>query len=121
LQDRIAHLFLLAKELVDREHTGAASQGTNGASENGAVAGNEPAIRRATRRQITAICAIANERQLDLAAELQSRFGHDRPDDLSITEASDPIDVLKRKCTEGSSQRNGQPDTENLADDPVET
>jgi hypothetical protein len=107
LQDRIAHLFRLANESVDRELTGQMDHAANG-SENGAAAGHEPAIRRATRRQVSAIYAMTKERQLDLTAELQGRFGVERPDGLSIIEASDLIDALKQMSQDGSTARPGQ-------------
>jgi hypothetical protein len=118
LQDRIAHLFRLANESVDRELNGQSSQDANGRSVNGAAAGHGPTVRRATRRQISAICAIANERQLDLAVELQGRFGHDRPGDLSIIEASDIIDMLKRKVQEGPTGQPAQPPSDSESAEP---
>ena len=51
--------------------------------------------RRATASQVRAIHAIATRQGLDLARSLHDRFGTDRPDDLSITEASELIDELK--------------------------
>ena len=42
-----------------------------------------------------AVRAIADRRQIDLARELNSRFGVSQPDSLSITEASQCIDELK--------------------------
>ena len=49
------------------------------------------------QREIT----IANERQIDLGAELQNRFAVDRPEDLSIRQASELIDALKQINQDG--------------------
>jgi hypothetical protein len=51
--------------------------------------------RRATARQVRALYAIADRQQLDAAGLVQSRYGVDKPEDLSITEASELIDSLK--------------------------
>ena len=51
-----------------------------------------------------AIHAIANRQKLDLAQTLQDRFGIDRPDALSISQASELIDELKG-CTNGTGGR----------------
>jgi hypothetical protein len=83
LHERIARLFRLAKQSVDREL---------GTSDRADV---EPAVRPATTGQIRALHAIANRQQLDLAAEIQSRFGVGRPDDLSLDQASQLIDIIK--------------------------
>jgi hypothetical protein len=51
--------------------------------------------RKATASQARALRAIADRQGLDLAAELRNRYGVERPEDLSITEASETIDSLK--------------------------
>jgi hypothetical protein len=51
--------------------------------------------RRATAAQVRAIFAIANRQGVDLPHELHNRFGIDRPDDLSVGEASTFIDELQ--------------------------
>jgi hypothetical protein len=63
------------------------SGGTNGKGQSNG--------RRATASQVRAIHAIASRQGLDVAQTLQDRFGTDRPDDLSITQASELIDELK--------------------------
>ena len=60
--------------------------------------------RRATASQSRALRAIADRQGLDLAAELQRRFGVGQPEDLSITEASQTIDDLKA-TTNGNGRR----------------
>jgi hypothetical protein len=51
--------------------------------------------RKATSAQVRAIFAIAGQQQIDLAPELRNRFNVDRPDHLSIGDASQFIDELK--------------------------
>jgi hypothetical protein len=93
-------------ELARNQQNGTATSYANPPSAtngNGAHKGNGHANpstnringRRATASQIRAMRAIADWRQLDLARELHLRFGMDRPDDLSIAEASQCIDELK--------------------------
>lgn len=51
--------------------------------------------RRATASQIRAIYAIASQNHLNLTHELQKRFGTERPDALTVVEASFLIDQIK--------------------------
>jgi hypothetical protein len=83
LHERIARLFRLAKQSVDRE------LGTNDATNV------EPDVRLATPAQVRALHAIANRQQLDLTAVIQTRFGVMRPDQLSLQQASQLIDAIK--------------------------
>jgi hypothetical protein len=83
LHERIARLFRLAKQSVDRE------LGTMDAVHP------DPTVRPATLAQVRALHAIANRQQLDLTVEIQSRFGVDRPDALSLDQASQLIDTIK--------------------------
>jgi hypothetical protein len=98
LQDRIRQVFRLARQSVDEElarqiedhgHDNSRASASNG---NGQSRSNG---RTATASQVRAIRAIASRQKLDLAQTLQDRFGTDRPDDLSISEASALIDELK--------------------------
>jgi len=77
-------------------HSGASSSphARNGAPRNGRNRSNG---RKATSAQVRAIFAIANREQVDLVRELQSRFQVDRPDDLSIGDASRFIDELQAR------------------------
>lgn len=61
--------------------------------------------RRATASQIRAIEAIADRQHLDLAGELQQRYGAGRPDELSITEASQFIDAIKAQANGSGGRR----------------
>jgi hypothetical protein len=83
LHERIARLFRLAKQSVDRE------LGSSDATEV------DSDVRPATPAQVCALHAIANRLQLDLSAEIQTRFGAMRPDELSLQQASQLIDTIK--------------------------
>jgi hypothetical protein len=93
LHERIARLFRLAQEAVDRQLDGPAPAGCQRAD---GAASREPAVRFATPAQVRAVHAIVNSRQLDLVAELRGRFGVERPDDLTVVEASQLIDAIKQ-------------------------
>lgn len=67
---------------------------TNGHSTNGQARSGQRSTRRATASQARALHAIASRQGIDLAATLRQRFGTDRPEDLSIAEASRLIDEL---------------------------
>lgn len=54
----------------------------------------------ATANQVRALSAIARRHDLDLGTVLQDAFGVDRPEDLSLSQASQLIDRL-RATTEG--------------------
>jgi hypothetical protein len=62
---------------------------------NGQPAPRRSNGRRATASQARALKAIADRQKLDLDTELRNRFGVDRPEDLSIVEASELIDAWK--------------------------
>lgn len=65
---------------------------TNDHHQNGHVKSNG---RMATASQVRAILGIADRKRIDLAQELKSRFGVDRPEDLFVGDASRLIDDLK--------------------------
>lgn len=77
----------LARHVPRNGHTPANGQHQNGHSRSNG--------RHATASQVRAISAIANRQKLDLAQELRTRFGVDRPEDLSVQDASQFIDQLK--------------------------
>lgn len=62
-------------------------------------------IRPATRSQVRAIRAIAARRRVVLQALLQERFGIGAADELSLPQASELIDELKRDCVTVSTAR----------------
>ena len=74
---------------------------SNGQSEREPPTNGHPASGRrnrlpaATASQVRALWAIANRRRIDLPGLLGPRFGVDRPDRLSIADASKLIDDLK--------------------------
>jgi len=53
-------------------------------------------VRPATPAQVKVICAVARERGVSLAELLRERYGVGRPKDLSVRQASEVIDHLKR-------------------------
>lgn len=124
LRQQIRHLFGLAKSSIEEELTGQQpvpqdgngnghSDHNNGngngnghsrpvaRSANGANGGNghgsrlPPSGRAATVSQVRAIRAITGRQGLDLGQLLGSRFSLQRPEDLSLADASALIDELK--------------------------
>jgi hypothetical protein len=89
LQERVARLFRLAKEAVDWQLDGPLPAGRQ-------TAHGDAAVRPATPAQVRAIHGIASSRQLDLVAELTSRFAVERPDDLTVEQASQLIDAIQQ-------------------------
>ena len=119
LRDRIRQLYQLAKASVDEELNGNGHQpGDNGGdgsdgfdryrvagSGNGngnGHSGNGHGPRRATGSQVKAIHAIAGRNRIDVTRLVQDRFSVQRPDDLSISDASTLIDELKAAQTGAS-------------------
>ena len=108
LRDRVKHLFRMARDAVNEElkngeaHPGNGS--TNGVKHRPASNGHASRSngRSATANQVRAIRAIANRQKLDLPAELRDRFGVERPDDLSLGQASELIDAIKPQTSNGS-------------------
>ena len=91
LHEKIVNLFRLAKRSVDGELTG--GQPTEHHQQRRKIDSAE-SIRSATARQIRALHAIAKRRKIDLCAELQSRAGVARLEELSLDEASELITTL---------------------------
>ena len=120
LRQQIRHLFGLAKSSVDEElsqshaplrhntngngHAANSPSNGNGHShsttghahnENGQPSRLPANGRVATNSQIRAIRAISQRRRLDLGQLLSNRFRLQRPEDLSLADASALIDELK--------------------------
>ena len=93
LHERLAQLFGLAREAVDRQLEGPLPWRRHRTAED---TSRTAALRSATPGQIRAIHAIGNSQQLDLVAELQRRFDVERPDDLTVEQASRLIDAIKQ-------------------------
>ena len=114
LQERIRQMFHLAKDSIDAELNAPTApssphgnNSTNGqslhssgqksgqrqsANANGRRSSSPPP---ATASQVRALHAIANRHGLNLQAVLRDRFDVDRPDALTIAEASEMIDEMK--------------------------
>jgi hypothetical protein len=97
LHERIRRLFRLAKQSVDLE-LGSPLLARKQLDDP------ESIIRPATDRQIRAIQAIAGRRSLDLTEVLRGRFGIERPEDLSLNEASQLIDAIKPSANGAADQ-----------------
>ena len=113
LKERIRVLFGLARSSVDEELQCQGSVITDNGQQSSvprevAIAhsqrphartsrdGERPTSRRvATASQVRAIHAIANRHHVDLASELRDRFGVERPEELSLGDASELIDSLE--------------------------
>lgn len=121
LRDRIRQLYQLAKASVDEElhgtgqqpaannnHGGDHNNGHGGGLDQYRVSNNgngngqrQPGHgpRQATSSQVKAIHAIASRNRIDVGRLVQDRFNVQRPDDLSISDASTLIDELKSAQT----------------------
>lgn len=106
LQEKIDYLFGQAKASVDGQLNGNREAESSGQRDgNGHAAGNgqngNGNGRSATQSQVRAIRAIASRKRIDLIVLLHDRFGVDRPDDLTLRDASTLIDELKDGATTG--------------------
>jgi hypothetical protein len=95
LQERIRQLFGLVRTSLAEELNGASNGHTSSLLSNGSQPKPPANFRRATQSQVKALHAIAKDRRLNLVALLDERFRVNRPDDLSIKQASDLISSLK--------------------------
>jgi hypothetical protein len=85
---------------VENANGGSGTQGnghsdTNYSNGNGRNGSSRGAGRAATASQARAIRAIAGRQRIELGDLLAGRYGVSRPEDLSISEASNLIDELK--------------------------
>ena len=83
-------------------HNGNGHGGNGNGYSNGNGNGHRGNSRPATASQARAIRAIAGRQRIDLQQLLGNRFSVDRPEDLSISDASSLIDELK-----GPAESNG--------------
>lgn len=115
LQERIRQLFgvvrtTLADELNGHQHpptqqsantdsrphtSGNGNGNGNGANHSNGQRSNGQRPRPATQSQAKAIYAIARSQNVDLVQFLHDRFQVERPEDLTIKEASTAIDAMK--------------------------
>lgn len=109
LQERIRQLFDMVRASVAEELH--ASPVTNGSSSNGhtppsegnGTAARKGSFRAATQSQVRALLAIAKSKNVNLTRLLRGRHHVDRPDELSVQEASALIDLLKKPDTGGQA------------------
>jgi len=114
-QRHVRNAFVACRQAVQDElsreqevHTGNRHQRNGNDTGNGRFHNNgtsRSTSRQATSSQIRAIHAIAARQQLDLTAELRTRFGVASPAELEIGEASEFIDAIKSQCNAAGSQR----------------
>jgi hypothetical protein len=111
LRERIRQLFQLTRAAVEEELQSAPRRGVgkgtgqvNGAKPPGAAArrsqgaGGDP-DRPATALQVRALHAAAAREEVNLSGLLQQRFGVELPDQLTISDASDLLDEIRRRRT----------------------
>ena len=94
LKEKIKYLFGLAKEAVEEELAvaGPSTSQDHGSNGNGQQHSHG---RPATASQCRAIHAIADRNRIDLPSRLRDMFDVSKPDELSLTQASELIDELK--------------------------
>jgi len=92
-QERVSQAYAACSHAVDGELSrhSSPSPKNNGHDQSQAQAGP----RAATESQVRAIHTIARRHGVDLAGELQTRFGIYRVEDLDIRQASELIDAIK--------------------------
>ncbi len=95
LHDRIAKLFRIANESIEQELNGGKAPTVATTVQGRIAAVTEAAAKPATGKQIRAIYALAKQSEIDVVDALQSRFGVERPEELSVIQASQFIDLLK--------------------------
>ena len=120
LRQQIRHLFGQAKSSIEEELNGQQPVAQNGNGRGSHTNGNGnghsrgdnghgsrlPANgRAATNSQVRAIRAITDRRGLDLGQLLGSRFRLQRPEELSLADASALIDELKTQPTVNGDSR----------------
>jgi hypothetical protein len=91
-------------ELARQQGQGASSTASNGHATNG-NGHRRSSGRRATASQVRALHAIADLNHIELADALHARHGVDKPEELSITEASQLIDELKAQTNGNGAKR----------------
>lgn len=98
LQERLRHLFSLVRTSLDAELNGVSNGHPPPDHSNGNGNGHSPPgrTRPATQSQVKAIHAIAKANNIQLTRFLQDRFQVSKPEDLSIKQASDAIDHMKK-------------------------
>lgn len=91
---RVQHAFALCRSAVERQLGGHATEGTSGSKDKRAQEASWPSGGpSATDKQVRAIYAMAKRQNLGLA-ELLTRFGVFRPDQLTVRQASELLDQI---------------------------
>jgi hypothetical protein len=100
LQERIRQLFGIVRTSLTEELNGTGNASANGhpKAENAAknASGRDANFRAATQSQIKALFGISKNQNVDLIRLLRERYRVERPDDLSLKQASALIDELKK-------------------------
>ena len=109
LHDRIRRMFTLVRNSLEEELHGA--NGTEAPARNGKAGGNgkpqsngakgngaqsAQGCRLATASQVKALYAIAKSQGLNLTSFLRSHFQLDKPESLTLRQASSAIDEMKK-------------------------
>jgi hypothetical protein len=112
LKERIRQVYDVARSSLSEELNGHGPSNGNGQSNvnghasgngqangngngNGQAPTNQSPFRPATSSQVKAILAIAAKHRLDIPMLLQNRFHAQKPEELSVRQASEFIDMLK--------------------------
>jgi hypothetical protein len=90
---RVTKAYLACRQAVDDELSRHHTSQPGGNGQTNSVSPEPP--RPATQSQLRAIHTIARRQGVDLAPELQTRFGIYRVEDLDIRQASELIDAIK--------------------------
>lgn len=94
LHERIRQLFSLVQHSLNEElQRGQTAISPEASNATKAKPNGQP--RHATTAQVRAIYSIAKQQSADLADGLHQRYGVDRPEDLTVKQASAVIDSLK--------------------------
>lgn len=102
LQDRVRSLYAMARQSVEEELVPTEPNGhlVEPARTNGNGSARHQEVSSATQNQVRAIFAIARRKRLDPAHLAREWFNVERPEDLSIREASSMIDQLNNGTAE---------------------
>jgi hypothetical protein len=97
LQEQIKHLFGMVKVSLAEELNGGSHPPANGAAAQSAPlsTNQSSAARMATPARIKALYALTRQQGVEMPAFLQQRCQVNRPQDLSLKQASSLIDTLK--------------------------
>ena len=95
LHDKIAKLFRIANESIEQELNGGKAPAGPTTAHGDLASESEVLTKPASGKQIRAIHALAKHCEIDVADALRSRFGVERPEELTVVQASQFIGLLK--------------------------